>query len=188
MPARPVREDGYAAPMPGNGTVKPSRVPLVVPPRADPLFHVVLYEPEIPQNAGNVGRLCLGVQARLHLVHPLGFAVDERAVRRAGLDYWRHVDLQEHADADAFWAWAAGRAVYPLTARGGVPYTRIPFAPGDVFVFGRESVGLPPGVVEQRGGWTLPMVGATRSLNLANAVSVVAYSAFARLRPDLFGG
>lgn len=152
----------------------------------EPLFHLAMVHPEIPQNAGNAGRLALAVGARLHLVHPLGFSTSEKAVRRAGLDYWRQVDVIEHPDLDAFLGWAEGRRVHALSARGARPYTAIPFAPGDVYVFGRESVGLKPELVERFGGWRIPMVGPTRSLNLANAAAIVAYSALQRLRPELF--
>ncbi len=152
----------------------------------EPLFHLVMYEPEIPQNSGNVGRLCLAVQARLHLVHPLGFDVDEKAVRRAGLDYWRYVDVVEHADGPAFWEWAAGRRCYLFSSLAEQVYTKIPFARGDVYLFGRESVGLPQALVDERGGWRLPMVGATRSLNVSNAAAIVAYAALQAIEPAIF--
>lgn len=153
-----------------------------------PLFHIALVHPEIPQNTGNAGRLALAVGARLHLVHPLGFQTDERAVRRAGLDYWRHVDVVEHADLDAFWRWAGDRPIHLHSSHGARPFTATPYAEDDVLVFGRESVGLPRDLVEARGAWSIPMVGATRSINLSNAVAIVAYAALARLRPALFGG
>lgn len=150
------------------------------------LFHIALIAPEIPQNAGNIGRLCLNVGARLHLIHPLGFATDEKAVRRAGLDYWKHVDVAEHADTDAFLAWASGRRMYSFSSHGKAPYTTIGFAPDDVLVFGRESVGLAPEWTSKYGSWFIPMVGPTRSLNVANAAAVVAYEALRQLRPALF--
>lgn len=150
-----------------------------------PCLHIALIWPEIPQNTGNVGRLCLGLGARLHLVHPLGFQTDERAVRRAGLDYWKHVDVVEHADLAAFDAWRGDRRTYYFSSHGQGPYTKIPFQEGDVLVFGRESVGLPAELLAG-GSWTIPMTGPIRSLNLANAVSVVAYGAMQRLRPELF--
>ncbi len=153
----------------------------------EPVLHIVLYTPEIPPNTGNAGRLCLGIGARLHVVHPIGFSMDEKAVRRAGLDYWKHVDLQEHADGDAFWSWAAGRRVFLFSARGTEPYTAPTYERGDVLVFGRETTGLPRDLVERHGAFTIPMTGPVRSLNLSNAVAVVTYNALADVRPELFG-
>ena len=151
-----------------------------------PLFHIVLLHPEIGPNAGNAGRLCLGLGARLHLVHPLGFQTDSKAVRRAGLDYWKDVDVVEHADDGAFWEWAAGRRLFLYSTHASRPYTRAAHLEGDVLLFGRESVGLPPALVEQHGGWQIPLVGPIRSLNLSNAVAVVAYHALQQVRPALF--
>jgi tRNA (cytidine/uridine-2'-O-)-methyltransferase len=163
-------------------------------PNADPsidgaaqtVFHVALYHPEIPQNTGNIGRLCLGLNATLHLVHPLAFQTDEKAVRRAGLDYWHQVSLVEHPDEAAFWTWAQGRTLHAFSSHGERPYTACRFAPGDVLLFGRETVGLPPDLLDRVGAYRIPMIGATRSLNLANAVAVVAYEALRQVRPDLF--
>jgi len=149
-------------------------------------LHIALYHPEIPQNTGNIGRLCLGVDATLHLVHPLSFDTSEKAVRRAGLDYWKHVQLREHADESAFWNWVGERNVYLFAAQGEKPYSQIPFAPGDVYLFGKETVGLPKELVAERGGWHIPMPGAIRSLNVANAASIVIYQAMQRLQPELF--
>jgi tRNA (cytidine/uridine-2'-O-)-methyltransferase len=154
----------------------------------EPNFHIALICPEIAPNTGNAGRLCLAVGARLHLVHPLGFQTDEKAVRRAGLDYWKQVDVVEHASAEAFWAWVGDRPAHLFSSHGATVFTAAPFARGDVLVFGRESVGLPRVWVTARGGYSIPMVGPTRSLNLSNAVSVVAYAALARIEPRLFGG
>ena len=154
--------------------------------RPEPLFHLVMYEPEIPQNSGNVGRLCLAVQARLHLVHPLGFEVDAKAVRRAGLDYWHQVDVVEHANGTAFWEWARGRNTYLFTSLAERTFAQIPYQRGDVYVFGRESVGLPQVLVDEHGGWRLPMVGATRSLNVSNVAAIVAYAALQAIEPGMF--
>ncbi len=155
---------------------------------AEPLFHLALVSPEIGGNAGNIGRLCMNVGARLHLVHPLGFQTDEKAVRRAGLDYWKQVDVVEHADLAAFDAWleASARRVMALSSHGTRGYAAFRFAPGDVIVLGCESVGLPPEWVARRGGWRIPMVGPTRSLNVSNAAAVVAYEALRQLQPSLF--
>jgi tRNA (cytidine/uridine-2'-O-)-methyltransferase len=153
----------------------------------DPLLHVALYQPEIPPNTGNVGRLCVAVGAVLHVVHPIPFQMDEKAVRRAGLDYWKHVRLVEHADTGAFWRWAEGRTVHLFSSHGADTYLRCPFARGDVLVFGRETAGLPRELVERHGAWRIPMSeGPIRSLNLANAVSIVAYAAVARIGPSWF--
>lgn len=155
---------------------------------ADPVLHLALYHPEIPPNTGNVGRLCLGLGLRLHVVHPIGFLMDEKAVRRAGLDYWKHVDLVEHADEDAFWSWAAGRRLWALSARAERSYTACRYERGDVLLFGRESVGLPDEVLARTEGLRIPMIGPIRSLNMANAASVVAYEAMRQLQPELFTG
>lgn len=154
----------------------------------NPLFHIALIEPEIGGNAGNVGRLCLNVGARLHLVHPLGFQTDEKAVRRAGLDYWKHVDCVEHPSLAAFDAWVATQpgTLYALTAHAHRTYTNVGFREGDILAFGKESVGLPPEWCARQAGLRIPMVGPTRSLNVANAASVVAYSALHQIRPALF--
>ena len=151
------------------------------------ILHVALYHPEIPPNTGNVGRLCVAVGARLHVVHPIGFSMDDKAVRRAGLDYWRHVDPVQHDDEAAFWGWVGDRPVHLFSTRGDAPYTAAPYAPGDVLLFGRETTGLPPALIEQRGAYRIPMVdGPIRSLNLGNAVSIVVYEAMRQLVPDRF--
>ncbi len=156
----------------------------VYPMAAD--LHVALYHPEIPQNTGNIGRLCLAVDATLHLVHPLSFDTSEKAVRRAGLDYWKQVRLVEHPDEISFWSWVGERRVHLYSSHGTRPYTACAYAPGDVLLFGCETVGLPEDLVSARGAWRIPMIGATRSLNLANAASIVVYEALRQLEPQLF--
>ena len=153
----------------------------------DATLHVALYHPEIPPNTGNVGRMCVGVGAVLHVVHPIGFQMDDKAVRRAGLDYWRHVRLVEHADEQAFWRWAEGRRVHLFSGHGALPYTACDYAAGDVLLFGRETDGLPRELVSARGAFRIPMqAGPIRSLNLSNAVAVVVYEAMQRVRPEWF--
>lgn len=155
----------------------------------EPLLHVALVQPEIGPNTGNIGRLCLGLGARLHLVHPLGFSTSEKAVRRAGLDYWRHVDLVEHEDLAAFGAWAADRPLVSFSARGEAPFTAAAYPPGVVLVFGQESTGLPAAWRASHPTWRIPLLdGRVRSLNLANSVAVATYHALQRLRPDVFAG
>jgi len=149
-------------------------------------LHIALLHPEIGPNTGNVGRLCLGLGATLHLIHPLGFRTDDKAVRRAGLDYWKQVSVQEHSGADAFWEWADGRRVWLFSAAGGEAHTAPSYQVGDVLLFGPESVGLPQDLVERRGAYRIPMTGPIRSLNLANAVAVVAYAALQQIDPGMF--
>ena len=156
-------------------------------PEAGPLLHIVLVTPEIPQNTGNIGRLCVGLNCQLHLVRPLGFDIDEKRVRRAGLDYWPHLKLGVHDDLGAFWQWAEGRCLHFFSSHGQAGSHVAPrYAWGDVLVFGRESDGLPDDVLATESSYRIPMVGPTRSLNLSNAVAVVAYEATRQIRPELF--
>lgn len=154
--------------------------------RAKPLavpFHIVLVEPEIPPNTGNVGRLCAATGSKLHLVGKLGFKIDEHAVRRAGLDYWHLVELTAHLDwahfLHAFERQSPQGKLHLFTAHAKTSYLDVPFAPGDALVFGKESVGLSPELVERYAERTvgIPTLGAVRSLNLANAVSIALYEA-----------
>ena len=120
-------------------------------------------------------------------MHPLGFRTDIKAVRRAGLDYWQNVDLVEHADLEAFLAWAEGRPLFLYSSHGTALYTEAEVPRGGVLVFGPESVGLPRELVDRLGAWRVPVRGEVRSLNLSNAVAVVAYQAVARLQPSWWG-
>jgi len=145
------------------------------------MFHVVLVAPEIPPNTGNIIRLCANTGARLHLVEPLGFSVSEAAVRRAGMDYAELASVTVHPD------WAACRAalgearLFALTTRGTRRPASADFRPGDAFVFGAESKGLAPELLEQippEHRLRLPMVPGNRSLNLSNAVAVLVFEAW----------
>jgi tRNA (cytidine/uridine-2'-O-)-methyltransferase len=151
-----------------------------------PHFHIALFEPEIPGNTGNVGRLSVGLGARLHLIEPLGFDVSEKAVRRAGIDHWKRVDLQVHSGFEPFLSWVGERRLHLFSATGKAPYTQLEIQRGDVLLFGRESDGLPRTLVEERGAWNIPLPGEVRSLNLSNAVSVVAYHALRCVAPAHF--
>jgi tRNA (cytidine/uridine-2'-O-)-methyltransferase len=152
-------------------------------------MHVVLVEPEIAPNTGNVARLCAVTRARLHLIEPLGFRLDDRALKRAGMDYWNEVTWQRWPD------WRAFRAAQPAEARlwfveSGGPrvYADASFGPGDYLVFGRETAGLPRGLLEEAGDrWLrIPMANPTaRSLNLSNCVALVLFEA---LRQQGFAG
>ncbi|MBK8941175.1 MAG: tRNA (cytidine(34)-2'-O)-methyltransferase [Polyangiaceae bacterium] len=150
--------------------------------RAAPLpapFRVVLVEPEIPQNTGNIGRLAAATQSTLHLVGRLGFRVDEHAVRRAGLDYWHLVDMRQHASLAHFVASERpARSLY-FSAKTPRSYLEAGFQPGDALVFGKESTGLDPELLEREKErvFGIPTLGAVRSLNLSNAVAIVLYEA-----------
>lgn len=152
-------------------------------PRERP-FHIVLVEPEIPPNTGNIARLCAATCSPLHLVGKLGFRIDEHAVRRAGLDYWHLVDVHTHPTLEAATAAIAAAEPKPLrrwflSAHAAKSYLDVAFEAGDVLVFGKESVGLPPELLARHEDATLgiPTLGGVRSHNLANAVAIVLYEA-----------
>jgi tRNA (cytidine/uridine-2'-O-)-methyltransferase len=157
----------------------------------NPMLHVALWEPEIPPNTGNVARLCAATGTALHLIGRLGFRLNDRALRRAGLDYWDEVEYYRYATLDEFEARAAdgftpGSAtrVFCFSAHADVPYTHVAYEPGDCLLFGGESHGLPEGVVRRYGPRALmiPMpAGKVRSLNLATAVGIALYEALRQL-------
>lgn len=143
------------------------------------MFNIVLVEPEIPPNTGNIGRLCLATQSTLHLVQPLGFSIDDRQLQRAGLDYWKEVDVRLWPSFAALQAAQAAETRYFfLTTKGSRAYFDVPFRQGDFLVFGRETKGLPEPLLEANAERlvTIPMHG-TRSLNLATAVAIVLFEA-----------
>ncbi len=156
----------------------PAGPKLRVPPLSSP-FHVVLVEPEIPPNTGSVARTCAATSSPLHLIEPLGFRIDEHAVRRAGLDYWHLVDLRVHADWAGYRTAEAGQRVHLFSANAERSFLEADFAPGDALVFGKESVGLPSTILEAHPErvWGIPTSGGVRSLNLSNAVAIVLYEA-----------
>jgi tRNA (cytidine/uridine-2'-O-)-methyltransferase len=145
------------------------------------VFAVVLYQPEIPPNTGNVIRLCANTGAELHLVEPMGFRWDDRELKRAGLDYHEFTRVVRHADWAACKAALAGRRMFALTTKGSQRHDAPAFAAGDAFVFGPESRGLPDGLIEEFAAdhrLRLPMLPERRSVNLSNAVAVMVYEAW----------
>ena len=145
------------------------------------MFEIVLYEPEIPPNTGNIMRLAANTGCRLHLVRPLGFSLADKLLARAGMDYRAGVDYTLHDDWPQCSSALAGRRVFAVTTRGELRYDRPRFQAGDVFVFGPETRGLPAHVLEEFAPATrlrLPMLPGSRSLNLANAVTAVVYEAW----------
>jgi tRNA (cytidine/uridine-2'-O-)-methyltransferase len=148
------------------------------------MFDIVLVHPEIPPNAGNVIRLAANTGCRLHLVEPLGFSMDDKQLKRAGLDYHALANVSTHRDWQSCSASLAGRRMFALSTRGSRPYTDIGFQPADVFVFGSETGGLPQsllGEFPEDKRLRLPMRPANRSLNLSNAVAVVVFEAWRQL-------
>ena len=148
------------------------------------MIDIVLYTPEIPPNTGNVIRLAANTGARLHLVEPLGFSMDDRQLRRAGLDYHELANVRRHADWNACRAALAGQRLFALSTRGETHYAEVRYASGDAFVFGAETSGLPSELLvrfpkERR--LYLPMRSGNRSLNLSNAVAVVVFEAWRQL-------
>ena len=145
------------------------------------MFHVVLYQPEIPPNTGNIIRLCANTGARLHLIEPLGFSLQDRRLRRAGLDYHELAEITVHAEIGAFMAHVQPLRVYGFSTKGQACYTDIAFQPEDAFLFGPETQGLPPHLLERLGRenvFRVPMRAGCRSLNLSNAVAVIVYEAW----------
>lgn len=147
-----------------------------------PPFHVVLVEPEIPQNTGSIARTCAATRAHLHLVGELGFRIDAQSVRRAGVDYWHLVSLHRHDDLAAFREAAPHARTFFFSASAKKSVFDADVRPGDAFVFGRESVGLPRALLDAHPDQVLgiPTLGGVRSLNLSNAVSIVLYEALRR--------
>lgn len=144
------------------------------------MFHVVLYEPEIPPNTGNIMRLCANTGAQLHLIEPLGFSLDEKALRRAGLDYRDQAVLTLHENWNAFTRQFPGMRVFAMTTRASKIYSDVRFQQGDALLFGPETRGLPAQLLADTGlseRLRLPMQEGSRSLNLSNAVAVTLFEA-----------
>jgi len=155
----------------------------------DAPLQIALVEPEIPPNTGNVARLCAATGCALHLIQPLGFSIDDRELKRAGLDYWQHLQIAVHASLDAFLdATSAVRRWY-ISKRATRIYTKADFARGDVLIFGKETQGLPDHLLarEPERCLRIPMrLDSVRSLNLSTAVGIVAYAALTQIGfPDL---
>ncbi|WP_251421845.1 tRNA (uridine(34)/cytosine(34)/5-carboxymethylaminomethyluridine(34)-2'-O)-methyltransferase TrmL [Veillonella agrestimuris] len=151
-------------------------------------MEIVLYEPEIPGNTGNIARLCAANHMTLHLIKPLGFSIDDKHVKRAGLDYWHLVDVQVHESIDDLYAKYPERRYFYATTKAPHTHSEVSYEIGDMLVFGPESRGLPESLLAGKEDYCIriPMVEAARSLNLSNAVAVVAYEGMRQLNyPDL---
>ena len=143
------------------------------------MMHIVLHEPEIPQNTGNIVRTCKSTGSVLHLIEPLGFAIEDKKLKRAGLDYWYDMDIRIHKDFSSFCEANPDARLWLMTTHGNRYYHQVEYQDGDFLVFGKETAGLPLSIREQYPNHCLriPMVKDNRSLNLSNAVAITLYEA-----------
>lgn len=145
-------------------------------------LNIVLYKPEIPQNTGNIARTCVLTDSVLHLIKPLGFSIDDKAVKRSGLDYWKDLKLEVHESYEDFMAKYGDQRIFLATTHGGKFYSEESYEPGDFIMFGRESSGVPEEVHNAHKGIRMPMIKtSTRSLNLSNTVCAIAYEALRQM-------
>ena len=151
------------------------------------MLNIVLYEPEIPANTGNIGRTCVATNTRLHLIEPLGFRLDEKSLRRAGMDYWKDLDVTTYIDFNDFMEKNPDAKIYMATTKAPNVYTDVKYEPDCYIMFGKESAGIPEEILVKHkdDSIRIPMVGDIRSLNLGNSVAVVLYEA---LRQNNFEG
>ncbi|MBX7148276.1 tRNA (cytidine(34)-2'-O)-methyltransferase [bacterium] len=151
------------------------------------MLNIVLVNPQIPPNTGNIARLCAGLSLKLHLVKPLGFSTDDRYLKRAGLDYWEHVNLTYHESFEALQQQYPTGRYYYLTTKSKRPYTSVSFKENDFLVFGPETAGLSKDLLEKNADYTLtiPMTGPIRSFNLSSSVAMVAGEALRQIRESL---
>lgn len=143
------------------------------------MLNIVLFEPEIPANTGNIGRTCVAAGARLHLIEPLGFRLDEKSLKRAGMDYWKDLDVTTYIDFDDFLSKNPNAKIYMATTKAPNVYTDVSYEPDCYIMFGKESAGIPEEILihHKEDSIRIPMVSDIRSLNLGNSVAIVLYEA-----------
>jgi len=143
------------------------------------MLNIVLFEPEIPANTGNIGRTCVATNTRLHLIEPLGFRLDEKSLKRAGMDYWKDLDVTTYIDFDEFMEKNPNAKIYMATTKAPNVYTDVAYEPDCYIMFGKESAGIPEEILvhHKEESIRIPMVGEIRSLNLSNSVAIVLYEA-----------
>ena len=151
------------------------------------MLNIVLLEPEIPANTGNIGRTCVATGTRLHLIEPLGFSLSEKALKRAGMDYWKDLDVTTYIDYQDFLEKNPGAKIYMATTKARTVYREAEYEPDCYIMFGKESAGIPEEILleNQENCVRIPMIGGIRSLNLGNSVAVILYEA---LRQNGFAG
>ena len=142
-------------------------------------MHIVLYQPEIPANTGNIGRTCVATGTSLHLIEPLGFRLNEKELRRAGMDYWEHLDVTRYVNYAEFQEKHPGAKIWMATTKAKHTYTQVKYGPDDFLMFGRESAGIPEEILveNEENCIRIPMLPAIRSLNLSNSAAIVLYEA-----------
>ncbi len=150
-------------------------------------MNIVLLEPEMPANTGNIGRTCVATGSKLHLIEPLGFKINDKTVRRAGLDYWEYLDVEIYDDFDDFLRKNPGAKIFMATTKAKKTYTEVEYGPDDYIMFGKESAGIPEEILveNEETAIRIPMNYEIRSLNLSNSVAIVLYEA---LRQQNFEG
>lgn len=151
------------------------------------MLNIVLLEPEIPANTGNIGRTCVATNTRLHLIEPLGFRLDEKSLKRAGMDYWKDLDVTTYINYEDFLEKNPGARIYMATTKAQKVYTEVHYEPDCYIMFGKESAGIPEEILvdHKEDCVRIPMMGDIRSLNLGNSVAVILYEA---LRQNDFSG
>ena len=142
-------------------------------------LNIVLFEPEIPANKGNIGRTCVATGTRLHFIEPLGFRLNEKSIKRAGMDYWEHLDVTRYINFEEFLEKNPGAKIYMATTKGQHVYTEVTYEPDCYIMFGKESAGIPEEILVKNPDTCIriPMLSEIRSLNLSNSVAVVLYEA-----------
>ena len=142
-------------------------------------MHIILHQPEIPANTGNIGRTCVATGTDLHLIEPLGFRLTEKEIKRAGMDYWEHLNVTRYMNFEEFQSLHPGVRIWMATTKAKHVYSDVSFDPDDYIMFGKESAGIPEEILleNQERAVRIPMIGDIRSLNLANSVAIVLYEA-----------
>lgn len=149
-------------------------------------LNIVLYEPEIPANTGNIGRTCVATGTKLHLIEPLGFSLSEKALKRAGMDYWSQLEVERYVNYEDFLQRNPGAKIYMATTKAKKIYSEASYEPDCYIMFGKESAGIPEEILVEHPEECvrIPMIGETRSLNLSNSVAIVLYEALSQNQFD----
>ena len=146
-------------------------------------MHIILHQPEIPANTGNIGRTCVATGTDLHLIEPLGFQLNEKSIKRAGMDYWEHLNVTRYINFEDFKSRHSGASIWMATTKAQHVYTDVSFGPDDYIMFGKESAGIPEEILIKNKEYSIriPMISNIRSLNLSNSVSIIAYEAMRQM-------